>query len=83
LFEKFAGHATKLPNPLRAVDGRVCDRSLFLHERSQSHILSYFQVSHMSGGRSVCQNPGCFNSSLLCVPAALREDLLIRRRIRA
>ena len=37
----------------------------------------------MSGFSAARQNSGCFNNSLLCVPAALREDLLIRRRVRA
>jgi hypothetical protein len=34
----------------------------------------------MSGCRSVCQNSGYFNNSLLCVPAALREDLVCEIR---
>ena len=41
LFEKFAGHATKLPNPLRAVDGRVCD----LGERAASGAVGCAPVS--------------------------------------
>ena len=54
-----------------------------LRKRGQSHTFTYFQESLISGCRSVCENSGCFNNSLLCVPAALREDLLIRRRFRA
>jgi hypothetical protein len=62
---------------------RQLDNGGIFRERGQSRVLSYFQESLISGCRSVCQNSRYFHNPLLCVPASLREDLLIRRRVRA